>query len=346
MSALLKVIQGTRVGDSIGLPMEDFPPHRISNLRWTTPLQQRFVFDHGMWSDDTEHTLLLIEAVMESEQNVDRFQKVFSKKLCFWLTMLPPGIGIATLHSLLRRITGHSLSKSAVFSAGNGPSMRAAALGVLFANEPSKRLAYNHAQVTVTHSDPKALYAAELVVEIAASFTNELTDISPVLNECSKRSANPEWQRLIAILMESHAKGRPISETLHQLNICLRKGVSGYSYHTVPVAIALGLKHQWHFENTLTELISLGGDTDTTAAIAGALCALHPHSHIPKSWDQRYLEWPLTAERMNRITHQIEQGQSARYYHWAFWPFYLMCNIIQLHCILFHLFRGLITRTK
>jgi len=47
---------GTALGDSLGLPSEGMSRARIAN-RWKGPLKQRFLFGHGMLSDDTEHTI-------------------------------------------------------------------------------------------------------------------------------------------------------------------------------------------------------------------------------------------------------------------------------------------------
>ena len=344
MSALLNVIQGTRIGDSLGLPMEGLSPLRIAQLGWSSPLKQRLIFGHGMWSDDTEHTLLLIESALKSQGNVETFQKLFSQRLCFWLSTFPPGIGLATLRSIILQSLRFPLHKTGVYSAGNAPSMRAAALGVIFAKCKNKRILYNQAQTTLTHSDPKALYASELVVEIAASFTNGITDLSPVLEKCSQRSNDPEWQYLINCINAPHNRERDTSEILKRLHINPSQGISGYSYHTVPAVVYLGLKHQWHFQDTLSELIMLGGDTDSTAAIAGALCALHPSSHISEHWDTSYYEWPLSAHVMDKITTSLESGHHLSYYQRKLWPLYVARNLNQLCILIFHILRRLLYR--
>lgn len=71
------------------------------------------------------------------------------------------------------------------------------------------------------------------------------------------------------------------------------KGVTGYVYHTVPVALYAWLEHAGDFEEAVTAVIALGGDTDTVAAITGALCgATSGVQAIPKPWIEGLADWP------------------------------------------------------
>ena len=51
----------------------------------------------------------------------------------------------------------------------------------------------------------------------------------------------------------------------------LARGVTGYVYHTVPVAVYAWLRHYGDFRATVEAALDCGGDTDTVGAIAGAL---------------------------------------------------------------------------
>jgi len=297
---LRKAILGTLVGDSIGLPMENLSPRKIEKLGWTTPLQHRFVFGRGMWSDDTDHTLMLVEAALLSEGDVVLFKKQFSRRLRFWLSTLPPGVGLATLRSIIKQAIGIPLDKTGIFSAGNGPRMRAAVLGVIFAYDPHKRDLYNIAQTELTHSDPKALHASTLIVEIAALFSNDRTSIESTLNKCG--TTNKEWQGLLESASRSANDNFPRCEALKSLAIDPRKG----------------------------------GDTDSTAAIAGALCSLHPSNTIPCEWKDSLCEFPTSVAKIETVCEQIEQGHIARFYNKWFWPLYLFRNIFQLLVIIAH----------
>ena len=61
------VLLGTAVGDALGLPAENLSPGRIRRL-WHGEWKMRFLFGHGMISDDTEHTLLVAQSLLVPSQ--------------------------------------------------------------------------------------------------------------------------------------------------------------------------------------------------------------------------------------------------------------------------------------
>lgn len=63
--AILGCLIGTAVGDALGLPYEGISPRRAVKLLGP-PTRFRFLFGRGMVSDDTEHTVLVAEALIES----------------------------------------------------------------------------------------------------------------------------------------------------------------------------------------------------------------------------------------------------------------------------------------
>src|SRR5437867_2525490 len=132
---LAGVLLGMAVGDALGLPAENLSPRRIRRL-WRGEWRHRFVFGHGMFSDDTEHILFVSQTLLVHPDNVDAFARSLSWKLRAWLLGAPAGIGLATLRAALKLWLGFSPDRSGVFSAGNGPAMRSAILGAYYADEP------------------------------------------------------------------------------------------------------------------------------------------------------------------------------------------------------------------
>ena len=330
MNNLCKVIIGTAVGDTIGLPMEGMKPAKIAKLGWCNPLRQRFLFGTGMWSDDTDHTLHLIDALNLSGGDPEQFRKIFSRRLQFWLSTLPPGVGLATLKSIIKQALG--FRKTGIFSAGNGPVMRAAALGVFYPESQEQRQLLNAIHTELTHSDPKALEASELIVEIAATFTRGETRFE--LSKMVKKHST-EWQNLIHAAQSSAQDEVSTEEAMERMKINPKKGVSGYSYHTVPAVIYVGLKNDWDFRQTITEIIALGGDTDSTAAIAGALCALHPRAEIPDAWQSQIKELPVSLKTLRKKCSTSDQA--TRFINPILWPIYLLRNLIQFAIVIVHI---------
>lgn len=78
--AIIGCILGTAVDDALGLPYEGMSPTRAHNLLGP-PERFRFVFGRGMISDDTEHTCMVSQSLIECGDNVDRFTRRFAARL-------------------------------------------------------------------------------------------------------------------------------------------------------------------------------------------------------------------------------------------------------------------------
>ena len=112
----------------------------------------------GLVSDDTDHHVFVAQALLVARGDVDAFRRELTRRLRLWLICLPAGIGSATLRGLLRAWLG--LRHSGVHSAGNGPSMRSALLGCMFAGDAAARRAHVAAATSITHLDPRAFAGA------------------------------------------------------------------------------------------------------------------------------------------------------------------------------------------
>src|SRR3954464_6402545 len=88
------VLLGTAVGDALGLPAENLSPERIRR-RWKGVWRMRLVFRRGMISDDTEHTLMVAQALLAHPRDATAFQRALGWKLRWWFASLPAGVGIA-----------------------------------------------------------------------------------------------------------------------------------------------------------------------------------------------------------------------------------------------------------
>src|SRR5690242_20679952 len=113
---LAGLLLGTAVGDALGLPGEGLSRNRIER-RWHGNWRHRFVFGHGMCSDDTEHSLFVAQALLSHPNDPAAFQRCLAWKLRFWLFGVPAGIGLATLRALLKLWLGFPPTRSGVFSA-------------------------------------------------------------------------------------------------------------------------------------------------------------------------------------------------------------------------------------
>jgi ADP-ribosylglycohydrolase len=156
--AIHGALLGTIIGDAVGLPYEAISARRAVRL-FGPPDRHRFVLGRGMMSDDGEHTCMVACALVDAESDVDRFRRSLASQLRWWLLGMPAGIGFATLRSILKLWIGIPPSRSGVFSAGTGPAMRAAIIGV-GVREFDQIGPFVHASTSLTHSDPKACHGA------------------------------------------------------------------------------------------------------------------------------------------------------------------------------------------
>ena len=89
------------MGDALGLPAEGMTPERIRRLGWGHAWCHRFFLGRGMWSDDTEHTIMLAQAALAAEGDESRFVRAFAWELRWWLWGLPAGVGLGTALSTI-----------------------------------------------------------------------------------------------------------------------------------------------------------------------------------------------------------------------------------------------------
>ncbi len=336
-TAIHRVFLGTMVGDSLGLPAEGISAKRISNLGWSN-WKQRFIFGKGMLSDDSEHTYMLAESLLQSSEDSTLFINLFARKLRWWLFGCPAGIGYATLKSIIKLCFGYKPQNSGVFSAGNGPAMRATVLGIYFHDNEFKRRDFNEKSTIITHTDSKCLVATTAITELAAYIYNNgkpsLTDLKKLLQF---KNTDKEWSKIVTKLIDNLKADKSLEHFAEELEC--RNGVSGYIYQTVPIALYAVIRHYGEFEKTLTSVLNLGGDTDTAGAITGALSALTTSEQINKEWLNSIIEWPRTPQKYGELAcslAKLKQGYEVKQ------PFQItklalpLRNLIFLLIVLFH----------
>lgn len=336
------LLLGTAVGDALGLPAEGLSPMRIRK-RWRGEWRMRLVMRRGLVSDDTEHAFFVAQSLLSSPADVAAFRRCLATRLRWWFLALPAGVGMATARACLKLCMGVSPERSGVFSAGNGPAMRSALLGVFFAADEHRRREYVAASTRLTHTDPRAEVAAQAVAEVAAWIARVEGPERGVIGKLEALSDAPEWLELCVRMKEALRTGLSVTQFADSLG--LGNGVSGYSFHTVPVAIYAWLRHPGDFRAALVAALDCGGDTDTVGAIVGALagCSVG-ESGIPPEWLGAIAEWPrttrllrMTAGQLSRSHLQHQRLPPPPY----FWPGVLPRNMLFLFIVLGHGFRHL-----
>lgn len=302
-----------------------------------------------MVSDDTEHTAAVARALILADGDVDRFRRALARDLRWWLLALPAGVGFATLRSILKLWFGISPLRSGVRSAGNGPAMRSALLGLACAHDDDLLRAFVRASTEITHTDPRAYFAA-LAVAIAAiggdgpKGADRPNDYLARLASMMPGQEAAEMRELAARAVQSAGQGESVSAFARSIGS--ERGISGFCYHTVPCVLQVWFRFGDDLEHGLPAIIGAGGDTDTAGAILGAIVGARggPES-IPAGWLGGIVEWPRSVAWLERLAIELgrslaggEPGAAPAY----FWPGVLPRNLVFLLIVLAHGVRRLL----
>ena len=308
LSRLRGLLLGTAIGDSLGLPREGLSRQRAGRLFGNGSIEHSFCFGRGMASDDTEHTYLLATSWLRTVSKPQNFNSEFARALRWWLLALPAGLGSATLRSILKLWVGFSPDRSGVWSAGNGPAMRAAILGAIANDDPQRLRTLVATSSRMTHRDPRAEEGA-LTVALAAQFafrTDGIVEPSALIAMLLENIAGDEMKQQLMLVRSLLAKGATPSEFASAAGFSI--GVSGYVNQTVPAAIYCWLRYRNDFRAAVEAVIRLGGDTDSTAAITGALAGVSLGvESIPLRWIDRYRDWPISTAALMKLAEDVLQ---------------------------------------
>ncbi|WP_233148461.1 ADP-ribosylglycohydrolase family protein [Rhodopirellula sp. MGV] len=342
--AIVGCILGTAVGDALGLPYEGLTPSRARRMLGA-PSRYRFLFAKGMISDDTEHTCMVAQSLIESGMDVELFGKCLARRLRWWLFALPAGVGKATAQAGIRLWLGRGPSKAGVFSAGNGPAMRAAIFGAAV-DDVSLLLQLVQRSSYLTHTDPKAEYGA-IAVALAAKHARESEVIDPRcwldgVIDATKGDCD-EWIELLQSAIASVERNESTVDFARQVG--LERGVTGYVYHTVPIAIHAWLSSPDDYRKAVVAAIECGGDADTVAAIVGGIVGSRTgEKEIPGNWLNDLWEWPRSVKWMRHVGQTVAVGGEGQHRIQA--PkvnpvSVVFRNVLFLLVVLFHGFRRL-----
>ena len=216
----------------------------------------------GQVTDDTQMALAMGEAIIE-RGGWDL--KAIADRWILWLKSKPVDVGNTCRRGLVRYLRDGSLeAKYHEADAGNGACMRNLPVVLLTVYDETSLASYTLAQSHVTHNHP-------------------LSDAATLASA-----------RMTAALLRGDGLtgARRIADDLIGAHRCFRfepypKRSSAYIVDTVQTVFH-GLFSSASFEDCLVKIVNLGGDADTTGAIAGMLAgAAYGESAIPQRWLRR-----------------------------------------------------------
>ena len=255
---LSDIVYGAAVGDAVGVPYEGFG----RDMFVCTGMDGYGNHNQpaGTFSDDTSMTLALCDSIRacEGSINIDDMRERFRA----WLnrgeyTSAPTAFGIGRT-TMIALDQGFGLSNER--SNGNGSLMRTLPLALTAATDAQIR-----AVSAITHAHPLSEEACVLAVAIARVLI-EGRSLEEALSTLSVHNA--ELSRVPYILDYSRddiSSSAFVVSTLEAALWCLGRSSS--------------------FEECVLEAVNLGGDSDTTACVAGAYAGiLYGKEGIPLEW--------------------------------------------------------------
>jgi len=229
----------------------------------------------GEVTDDTCQMLAIAESYIERGA-LDTSD--IARRFVEWFTTDGRGIGRTTRAVLTRLADGESAETAARAvardlgdnAAGNGSLMRCAPTGLLRMRDTDARARDSAAISAITHADPRCIDSCMLMNAAIAHILCDTTDapLLPYLLDASQH-LDARVRAAVAALptLKPHS---------------LRTG--GYVLETLQAGLWAAL-HSRNFEEGMIALLTLGGDTDTTCAVGGALLgARFGMSDIPQRW--------------------------------------------------------------
>lgn len=309
---------GLAIGDALGMPVETMTPEAIvkaigritkfeAPLPGSLPCQQNLLA--GQTTDDTQLAQALAASILR-KNGIDMTDiarehiKAAQKSTVGW--------GKATLNAVKQMEERARLNQPVVslfepkidagIGCGNGVAMKIAPVAIWWTLNHMKSWNFEDLFACVknigflTHPDPRASIAAfALAVPINLilrdRFSQPETTLDIIINEVKKiediyslNTADRFSRRLESLwpFLSRTADQLPFRNTRE---LAKTTGTNCFALESVPFAIAMALRHNHDFQTGILETVNAGGDTDSTAAMAGAIIGAKVGLEgIPHEW--------------------------------------------------------------
>jgi poly(ADP-ribose) glycohydrolase ARH3 len=252
---------GTGLGDAVGRPFEGdahVEPARVD--AWLDSSEQL------TWTDDTAMTIALSRSLIAQQGGVDpehlgdAFAVAYRREPWRGYGAGPPQVFAAAAEGTPYVEAARELFDGAG-SFGNGAAMRAAPVAVAGHDDPQRVAWLARAQAAVTHAHPLAQDGAALLA----------LSVWAVAAEPQQSARDAVADQLGLLDTDEMRQAATDALDLDADTIATRFGNGIAALEAVPAALAAFLHAPEEPLVVLATAVGLGGDTDTIAAMAGAL---------------------------------------------------------------------------
>jgi ADP-ribosylglycohydrolase len=268
-------VLGLALGDALGAPFEfrrrEEIPHPLPAFQvgWMG-------LPPGRWTDDTAMARNLWRSLVE--HGGLRTDDVLRRHVD-WLSTDPPDVGNLTRRVLsgvregvLDAAERYVAERGPEVSAGNGSVMYCAPLGAFRAARPELLVEEAPALSAITHWDGRCRTAC-LAITLAVAGLVRGESFEEAVGDAVEAVLGREGGEELEFLVEHAGRSRRIDGP-----------DMGFTLFTAAIGLQVTAEGRG-FEEGLRHVVSLGGDTDTNGAVAGALLgSLHGRIGLPGNW--------------------------------------------------------------
>ena len=284
---------GLAIGDALGAPFEGLTGTLIYDMRG---LPEQFLnaasAEPLYYTDDTEMMLGVAQTLVKCGEIDEavlmrRFAKNYHPERGY-------GAGLRKILDAIRAGESWEALATSQFpggSLGNGAAMRVAPVGLLFAMDPDRVWEQAGKSARPTHRHPVGIEAAQLMaMAISMAVQGDTFTRKSFLRKLRALASTEElkWALDTAIRLRPGDSYSVLGSTLQ-------------AHRSVITAIALFASTDGNFEETVGQAIALGDDTDTLAAMGGALCGAYRGVQTIRS------EWLNRLEQNGKVRARIEK---------------------------------------
>ncbi len=277
---------GECLGDALGFIVEGHPPGHCqkyveevmrANLAHT---MRRGPFAFGQYSDDSQLARELLQSYVargsfDPEDYAKRIAAIFTENRIV-------GRGRATEMAAFRLAHGIPWQAAGTPppSAGNGSAMRAGPIGLIFFDDQEALVSAAHDQGRITHQDPRCSAGATVIAGAVAHVLTEpssepgpfLEGLSDLVKPFDTVFTDVLFEMANWIELEPDEAVIEISKAGMQEGLDEEwPGISPYVVPSVLWSLYSFLRTPDDYWETIATSIAVGGDVDTTAAMAGAI---------------------------------------------------------------------------
>lgn len=267
---------GCGIGDALGNPFEMAPAASPQLKEWNGLFKKGGTFwkgEPGQYTDDTLMTIALATSLIEKAG----FDPAHTAKLYleWYNTGNTRGIGSTTAGAMMHLKLGAEWHESGATHnhdgrpvGGNGTAMRASPIGLVYRNDLPKLLEVAMQDAAITHNSLEPKMGSVAVALGTAYLANKTHTpkqaLAEIINVLSDSVVKEKLELAKDWVWDSDDHTAALAEI----------GTNGYVPETVGAAFYCVAATD-NFKDAVVMAVKGGGDTDTTAAIVGALAGTY-----------------------------------------------------------------------